>query len=897
MQICPYCASENIYYSKKNTRYICEDCDKIFDQPSVDKGMRVFISYGHDENQAVVSMIKEYLVERGYDVWIDTSNIKKGHDWRERITDGLLASNGVLAFLSKHSVRNPGVCLDELRIALRIKHSYVQSILLESGDEVKPPSCLAERQWIDMKDWKNISDDRWEEYFHEKMSELLEALESTEVQKYEDDMNYISRILYVHDNLSKEQSLLREEFTGREWLAQELQKWFECGDNNRMMLYGVPGSGKSAFVANFSNFSIDVIASLFFSWDNTGFADIDHVICLLAYKLAAGLNDYRRILRELLEEDEANNKKNNKNRETLHGAGLFDWLILDPLNCCIDGFRGRKLVIFDGLDEAKIEISSLLFKKSAMFPEWIRVLFTSRFDETYVSKYSAAKTIMLDQTEERNTADILEYVSKRLSLSAEDECLSIIGKRIEGSFMYAKTLCEAILNGQIVLEKATEIPTGLNEFYYEYFVRLFGNLKNYLKIRPFLEILCVEKDLPETIFCLSMNLDRYELWEMRSILKSLVIIYKGENGERIPRFVHKSISDWIQCQDLAGDFYVNVKNGYKTLLSTCELLKENREKIMDKITDMANERVLLRQIREFEIEYPLWLTKAGQFQKYRNILLQSFDKDNIDQMRNDAKDYTYYYFFYNLWRWADLFPPDDPLDDLRKKLKEIVTYPKTRMCSEFSHRSFQISALLLKELMITGRFSDIFFAFMEQMDYSSYFMSRASDMDGETRDGWDKYYMTRDVSCCIKSLDQLNIPVPDSVRSACERMKLTYCFYEGSLKNSMFGEREKEEMWSYGILHENELYKDICRYEPQDKVFRDLKIDYNTTALRFYFIYGNDEDSDFVEKCVLHLANVKQAYQFAVNALGSDKPLPGRANVEKSIRLSFVRKVTEKYFR
>lgn len=897
MHICPYCASENIYFSKKNAYYICEDCDKRFDQPSIEKGMRIFISYGHDDNQQVVSMIKDYLVEKGYDVWIDTSCIQKGRDWRERITDGLVASNGVLAFLSKHSVRNPGVCLDELRIALRLKHSYVKSILLESDDKVKPPSHLTDRQWVDMKDWKSIPADRWEEYFQEKMSELLQALESTEAKKYEEDMECISNILGVYDTLSKEQSLLREEFIGREWLTQQLQDWFESDNNNRMILYGVPGSGKSAFVANFSNFSIDVIAGLFFSWDNTLLTDTDYVIRLLSYKLAASLNDYRRMLRDLLEKD-AVEEKNEKN---LHGDGLFDWLILDPINCCIDGFRGRRLIIFDGLDELNNETALLLFMKSAMFPEWICVLFTSRFDETAVSKYSSAKTLILNQYEERNTADILDYVSKRLNISAKDKRLSNIGEHIEGSFMYAKTLCDAIQNGQMDLQNTAELPTGLNEFYYEFFKRLFGEYDNYLKIRPFLELLCVEKDLSEIVLCLSLGMDRYTFWEMRSILRSLVIIDKGRWGERIPRFVHKSISDWLQSQDLAGDFFINVKNGYRTLISTCERLKENREKALEVIADLIDEDKVELQtavlIAQFEELYPLCLTKAGQFEKYRVMLLQSFDKEEMDRKRNNHEaSYTYYYYFYDLWRWADQFPTNDTLSDIRNKLKEIVTYPKTRMCSEFSHRSFQISALLFKELMITGRFSDVFFVFMEQLHYSAYFMSAASDMDGETRDGWDKYYMTRDVVCCLKSLDKLSIPVPDSVRNECERMKLTYCFYMGALKNSMFEKSKKEEMWSYGILGENELYKDICEYEPENEAMKERIIDYNTTSLRYYFIYGNDEDNDFVEKCVLHLADVKQAYQFAVKALESDKTLPGRANVDKATRLEYVHKAVKKYF-
>ena len=53
MTICPHCASENIFFSKKRNVYFCEDCENSFDTPAISKGMRIFISYGHDKNAQV----------------------------------------------------------------------------------------------------------------------------------------------------------------------------------------------------------------------------------------------------------------------------------------------------------------------------------------------------------------------------------------------------------------------------------------------------------------------------------------------------------------------------------------------------------------------------------------------------------------------------------------------------------------------------------------------------------------------------------------------------------------------------------------------------------------------------------------------------------------------------
>ena len=129
--ICPECGSEDVYFSKKKQCYVCEDCEHQFLLEKKNSGKKIFFSYAHDKNEKLVLSIKKKLEERGYEIWIDRSEIKSGDDWRKSITDGLIGSQGVIAFLSKHSVRSPGVCLDELRIALNVKHGNIRTVLLK----------------------------------------------------------------------------------------------------------------------------------------------------------------------------------------------------------------------------------------------------------------------------------------------------------------------------------------------------------------------------------------------------------------------------------------------------------------------------------------------------------------------------------------------------------------------------------------------------------------------------------------------------------------------------------------------------------------------------------------------------------------------------------------------
>ena len=55
--------------------------------------MKIFLSYGHDSNTPLIEKIKDYLSKDGkgnpkHEVWIDTSEIKAGDDWREKIAKG-----------------------------------------------------------------------------------------------------------------------------------------------------------------------------------------------------------------------------------------------------------------------------------------------------------------------------------------------------------------------------------------------------------------------------------------------------------------------------------------------------------------------------------------------------------------------------------------------------------------------------------------------------------------------------------------------------------------------------------------------------------------------------------------------------------------------------------------
>ena len=131
------------------------------------KPIKIFISYGHDKSTTeMVDRIVIDLKKNGFEIWIDKENIKFGNDWRTKILEGIKSSSHVIAFLSNHSVRKPGVCREEIAIAIGHLKGQILTILVEHLDNVKPPLLISHLQWLDMHEWKNLEKNNPEKFLN-----------------------------------------------------------------------------------------------------------------------------------------------------------------------------------------------------------------------------------------------------------------------------------------------------------------------------------------------------------------------------------------------------------------------------------------------------------------------------------------------------------------------------------------------------------------------------------------------------------------------------------------------------------------------------------------------------------------------------------------------------------
>jgi len=219
--VCPHCGTPEITYKKKAEQWECDDCETRFDAPSEARlrPQRIFLSYGHDDNTPLVLLLRERLEAAGHSIWVDQTHIRAGDDWRLAIKKGLLESDRVLSFLSKHSTRDPGVCLDEIGIALAHRHGAIATLLVEPVQQVKPPPSLSHIQYLDLSEWRHEREQgepSWTAWVDAQAAILLDIIARN--AGFAGEMDELQRLLTPHTQGGRLGTLVEREFVGRDWL-------------------------------------------------------------------------------------------------------------------------------------------------------------------------------------------------------------------------------------------------------------------------------------------------------------------------------------------------------------------------------------------------------------------------------------------------------------------------------------------------------------------------------------------------------------------------------------------------------------------------------------------------------------------------------------------------------
>jgi len=432
------------------------------------KPKTIFFSYGHDDNRRIVERLKKDLEARGHQVWIDYDRIRTGDDWRGRITEGINTSDLALAFLSIHSVRNPGVCRNEIAMALQ-KFGKVYSLLLEKldPDTHEIPLSLKHLQWADLSNWKeNDEGDAFDAYYEKKLTEVISVIEG-DATMYQEQIAYLAKVLRPVSFEGRFVQYL-EGFTGREWLFSKYDEWYRDRPESRLFwLSAGPGFGKSALAVNLAARHPDRVIALWMCENgNRISSDPRRALTTMAYQLAQHFPDYRSKLLEMLaretgsdaeslldwegagreekedsgggtsepqkgvsqppsgdsdedDEEEADQEKSCGTDRvasllaTKNMKELFALLFTESMFGMIPG-RHRHVILIDALDEVTGSdggnpIAALINDHLHGLPSWLSVAVTSRPDPSVMDLLGKFRPIEIKPSDENNLEDLAAY--------------------------------------------------------------------------------------------------------------------------------------------------------------------------------------------------------------------------------------------------------------------------------------------------------------------------------------------------------------------------------------------------------------------------------------------------------------------------------------------------------
>jgi hypothetical protein len=569
---CPQCGSTKTMSIPDSNAFMCYNCKHEFLPEKTFSPLRIFLSYGHDSNEELVRRIKTDLEKRGHDVWFDKAEIKFGDDWRREITDGIIGSNRVLSFLSKYSTRDPGVCRDEIAIAIGVKGGNIQSILVESETEVQPPVNIGHIQWLDMHDWKKrqaVGEAEWDQWYKNKLAEIVRVIESEESILFAGEIEKLNEYLKPIKSDARIYDLLKKGYIGREWLFEAVEKWRKDTrkDSRLFWITGDPGVGKSAFAARLTHTRSDtIIAAQFVEWDKPDHRDARRVVRSIAFQLATRLPDYRKLLLTLPEIAELDRKD---------PAELFDYLLVNPLKTAIHGGRNRYLIVIDALDEAgesgRNALVDMLARNAARLPDWLGIVVTSRPESAVTGPFQGLNPTVLDTKTEDNKEDIRNYLRHHLATQLKDSqdadrLIDKILEKSEGVFLYIERFCEDVKQNHLSLDRPEEFPQGLGGIFCQWFQRQFPDIEKFRKdIRPALRaILAAREPLPLEILQRLFNWQDEDLRDFTRTLGSLFPVTKEANGGVIKPY-HKSLADWLADEEKAGVYFVSEMEGHRIL--------------------------------------------------------------------------------------------------------------------------------------------------------------------------------------------------------------------------------------------------------------------------------------------------------------------------------------------
>jgi tetratricopeptide (TPR) repeat protein len=498
------------------------------------------------------SRLAEDLKGQGSLVFFDRKSIQIGWNFDVQIERGIHQAAVFAAILTPHAVRDQSICRDEIALAHN-ENKQIVPLRANENPRLPVPLLLVRRNWIDFSRDYQAGLDALVRFLHGDESGLLPPT-----------LQMITGVVPL--DFAPEIARFSTGFTGRDWLAPEIDRWLTTTDKRAMILLAEPGFGKSAIAAWITKrWQSQVVGVHFCTQGDSRTRDPYEFVANLVGQLDGTLPGFGEAVTEHYPE---------QRRKTAGDA--FRELIVEVVRK-LPAPGHPHLIVVDSLDESLAQpgekILDVLIEHAGDLPPWLRLIATSRPEEEVMRRIPALSGLELNCERPDNLADVSAYILSRLSsgqLAAGTGAGAEIKEQLEklsaGNFLYAKMALDALADGAMTAEDINHLAPGLVQVFREMFRRRFPDPGLYQQAHASLLRALVAARSPlsfallhevaggeaETVF------DRLD--ELRSCLR---VTGRGENASY--SIFHRSLADWLADREAAGRYWCRIKGGHEAL--------------------------------------------------------------------------------------------------------------------------------------------------------------------------------------------------------------------------------------------------------------------------------------------------------------------------------------------
>ena len=593
---CLHCSSSDTVWKSKAGKWECGSCEERFDAKvpadlfpvsaaaslvsiKASKPKRIFFSYGHDANRDLVDRFKTDLEGRGHQVWIDYKEIGTWDDWKGTITRGIHDAELAIAFLSIHSTRDPGVCRNEVSMALQ-HFGKVYPVLVEQVPQESIPVTIAHLQWPDLSRWREFRDQEdldFERFYEEKFSEIVSRVEG-EAGRFASETDVLRRVLNPSGFEGRFARHL-DGFIGREWVFDAFEHWLDRQPSSRVFwVKAGPGFGKTALAVQMSNrHRAAIVGSWFCDHQSEELRDPLRALQTIAYQIALRWDDYRvRLLPRLgliaeSTPEQIEEVRQELAKKSLHDA--FSFLISEPMAGLI--WREHKLVILvDALDEGleadgTNPLAALIGGRFLDLPEWLGFVVTSRPDSSVVGYLQGFKPFAIEAEDPRNTADLLAYSQSQIrpllgnmDTAERDRLCALLAEKSAGMMLYLRLVAEGLRESTLEVGALEALAAGLPGLHSRYHAAFEARFRKDFQamVQPLLRlVMAAPGPLPLELAREVQGWDRETAARARALVGSYLVEDRG--GLSI---FHKTLGEWLGS-DGAGPYFTDAKPAARRL--------------------------------------------------------------------------------------------------------------------------------------------------------------------------------------------------------------------------------------------------------------------------------------------------------------------------------------------